>query len=86
MSENNDGLARIFGSNFTQVDAYENTPEDYEEAPEATDDMIARGRILRDYGREELIRLWVPTAITDRWRASGADWQERMIARLSEPL
>ncbi len=86
MSENNDGSVRTYGSDFAKVDAYENTAEDYEEAPEATEEMIARGRILRDDGREELIRLWIPVAIADRWRKSGPDWQERMIATLSEPL
>ncbi|OEZ63021.1 BrnA antitoxin family protein [Duganella sp. HH105] len=77
-----------YGSNFTLVDAHEIQNEEYEELPELTDEMIPRGT-LQDGEQpidsvDKLISLKLPTAVIERWQATGPDWQKRMIDLLSK--
>lgn len=64
-------------------------PEEYEELPELTDEMLLRAKI-RKGGRpvsanpRKLISLRLPTDVIERWKATGAGWQTRMAERLSK--
>lgn len=44
MPENNDATTRKIGSDMAKVDAYVLQPEDYEDAPELTDEEFARSQ------------------------------------------
>ena len=82
------GLRRL-GSDMARVDAHVITPEEYEEIPELTEEMIARG-VFKRRGRpispnpKKLITLRLPADIIEKWKASGPGWQTRMAARLSK--
>jgi uncharacterized protein (DUF4415 family) len=71
------------------VDAHVITPDEYEELPELTDEMFARG-VVKRAGRpvsvnpKKLITLRLPADVIEKWRASGPGWQTRMAARLSK--
>lgn len=78
-----------YGSNFTLVDAHEIQHEEYEELPELTDEMIARGTLQDgeqpiDSRVNQLISLKLTAAVIERWQATGPDWQQRMIDLLSK--
>jgi len=76
-------------SDLARVDAHAVTPQEYEELPELTDDMLARGRVNKG-GRpvssnpRKLISLRLPADVIERWKATGAGWQTRMADRLSK--
>jgi len=63
--------------------------DEYEDLPELTDEMLARGRVNKG-GRpvsrnpRKLISLRLPADVIDRWKATGAGWQTRMAERLSK--
>ena len=73
---------------MARVDAHVIQPEEYEELPELTDEMLARG-VLKKGGRpyspnpRKLISLRLPADVIERWRATGPGWQTRMAERLS---
>jgi uncharacterized protein (DUF4415 family) len=75
-------------SDMARVDAHVIQPEEYEELPELTDEMLARG-VLKKGGRpyspnpRKLISLRLPADVIERWRATGPGWQTRMAERLS---
>jgi uncharacterized protein (DUF4415 family) len=77
------------GSDLARVDAHVIQPEEYEELPELTDEMIARG-VWKRRGRpispnpKKLITLRLPADIIEKWKATGPGWQTRMAARLSK--
>ena len=83
------GSRRRLGSDLAKVDAHVITPEEYEEIPELTDEMLARG-VVKRAGRpvstnpKKLITLRLPADVIEKWRASGPGWQMRMAARLSK--
>jgi uncharacterized protein (DUF4415 family) len=62
-------------------------PEEYEELPELTDDMLARAKVNKG-GRpvsrnpRKLISLRLPVDVIERWKATGPGWQTRMAERL----
>jgi uncharacterized protein (DUF4415 family) len=70
------------------VDAHVITPEEYEEIPELTEEMFARG-VFKRAGRpisqnpKKLITLRLPADVIEKWKATGPGWQTRMAARLS---
>jgi len=80
---------RSLGSDLARVDAHVIQPEEYEELPEWTDEMLARA-VLKRRGRpisrnpKKLITLRLPANVIEKWRASGPGWQTRMAARLSK--
>ena len=68
---------------LAKFDAHVIQPEEYEEIPELTDEMFARGVFKRagrpvavDPRRQVTIRL--PESVLASWRRSGAGWQSRM--------
>lgn len=80
---------RSLKSDLTRVDAHKVRPEEYEELPELTDDMLARAKVNKG-GRplspnpRKLISLRLPADVIERWKATGPGWQTRMAERLSK--
>jgi uncharacterized protein (DUF4415 family) len=79
---------RTLGSDLARVDAHVIQPKEYEELPELTDEMLARG-VWKRRGRpispnpKKLITLRLPANVIEKWKATGPGWQTRMAARLS---
>jgi uncharacterized protein (DUF4415 family) len=79
---------RTLGSDLARVDAHVIKPEEYEELPELTAEMLARG-VWKRRGRpvspnpKKLITLRLPANVIEKWKATGPGWQTRMAARLS---
>ena len=76
------------GSELTRVAAHVIQPEEYEELPELTDDMLARGKINkggrpRSLDPKKLISIRLPETVIQKWRATGPGWQTRMAEKLS---
>ncbi len=80
---------RSLGSDLARVDAHVIQPHEYEELPELTDEMLARGTVNKG-GRpkaanpRKLISIRLPEDVIERWRATGPGWQTRMAARLAK--
>lgn len=80
---------RSSGSDLARVDAHVIQPHEYEELPELTDDMLARGAVNKG-GRprlanpRKLISIRLPEDVIQRWRATGPGWQTRMADRLAK--
>ena len=79
---------RSLGSDLTKVAAHVIEPAEYDELPELTADMLARGKINRG-GRpvslnpKKLISIRLPEDVIARWRATGPGWQTRMAEKLA---
>lgn len=90
MAAKNRASRRSLGSDLKHVDAHVIQKKEYEELPELTDDMLARGRVNKD-GRpraeipRKLISIRLPESVIERWRATGPGWQARMADRLAKP-
>jgi uncharacterized protein (DUF4415 family) len=73
---------------LARVDAHVIQPEEYEELPELTDEMLARG-VWKRAGRpisqnpKKLITIRLPADVIEKWRATGPGWQTRMAKRLA---
>jgi uncharacterized protein (DUF4415 family) len=69
------------------VDAHAIQPEEYEDLPELTDEMLARA-VFKKAGRprsvkpRQMISLRLPPEVIARWKATGPGWQTRMAKRL----
>ena len=80
---------RTLGSDLKRVDAHVIKPEEYDELPELTDEMLGRA-VLKKAGRprspnpRQLISLRLPPEVIARWRATGPGWQTRMAKRLED--
>ena len=79
---------RSLGSDLSKVAAHVIQPEEYEELPELTDDMIARGRVNkggrpRSENPKKLISIRLPEDVIQKWRATGPGWQTRMAEMLT---
>ena len=89
MNVNKPTSRRSLTSNLKQVDAHNIVPQEYEELPEFTEDMLARAK-LKKGGRplspnpRKSISLRLPPEVIERWRATGPGWQTRMAERLSK--
>jgi uncharacterized protein (DUF4415 family) len=76
------------GSDLKQVDEHVIQPAEYEDLPELTDEMFARGTVNRG-GRpkavnpKKLISIRLTEDVIQRWRATGPGWQTRMAEKLS---
>jgi uncharacterized protein (DUF4415 family) len=76
-------------SDLVRVDAHVVTPEEFEELPELTEEMLARAKINKG-GRpvspnpRKLISLRLPADVIERWKATGPGWQTRMAERLDK--
>ena len=70
------------------MDAHTVQPEEYEDLPALTSEMLSRAKVNKG-GRplstnpRQLISLRLPVDVIERWRATGAGWQTRMGERLS---
>ena len=79
---------RSLGSDLARVAAHVIQPEEYDELPELTDDMLARGKVNkggrpRSEDPKKLISIRLPETVIQKWRATGPRWQTRMAERLS---
>lgn len=89
MKEKKRATARKLGSNLKKVDAHVIQPHEYDEIPEVTDEMIARG-FFKPIGRPLAtdprlqVTLRLPASKLARWKASGRGWQTRMAALLEK--
>ena len=89
MTANKPASRRSLKSDLARVDAHKVRPEEYDELPELTDEMLARAKINKG-GRpvspnpRKLISLRLPVDVIERWKATGAGWQTRMVERLSK--
>ena len=87
MNANKGVSRRSLRSDLARVDAHRVQPEEYEELPELTDDMLARAKVNKG-GRplsrnpRKLISLRLPVDVIERWKATGPGWQTRMAERL----
>lgn len=76
-------------SDLARVDAHILQPDEFEELPELTNEMLARAKVNKG-GRpvssnpRKLISLRLPSDVIERWKATGAGWQTRMAERLSK--
>ena len=72
-----------------RVDARAVQPEEYEDLPELTEEMLSRAKVNKG-GRplspnpRKLISLRLPADVIERWKATGPGWQTRMAERLSK--
>jgi len=89
MTANKRASRRSLGSDLARVDAHVVQPHEYEDAPELTDEMLARG-VVNKGGRprsanpRKLISIRLPEDVIERWRATGPGWQTRMADRLAK--
>ena len=89
MKEKKRAPRRSWKSDLARVDAHSVKPEEYQELPELTEEMLARARINKG-GRplspnpRRLISLRLPADVIERWRATRPGWQTRMAERLSK--
>lgn len=86
---NKSASPRSLKSDLSRVDAHAVQPEEYEELPELTEDMLARAQVNKG-GRplspnpRKLISLRLPADVIERWKATGPGWQTRMAERLGK--
>ena len=89
MTANKPESPRSLKSDLARVDVHKIRTEEYKELPELTDQMLARAKVNRG-GRpvspnpRKLISLRLPVDVIERWKATGAGWQTRMVERLSK--
>jgi uncharacterized protein (DUF4415 family) len=89
MNANRPASRRSLKSDLARVDAHTVKPEEYEELPELTEEMLGRAKVNKG-GRplspnsRKLISLRLPVDVIARWKATGPGWQTRMAERLSK--
>ncbi|AOF83403.1 hypothetical protein BSY238_585 [Methyloversatilis sp. RAC08] len=80
--------APSLGSDLNRVDRHVIQPAEYDDLPELTDEMLARG-VVNKGGRpraanpKRLISIRLTEDVIQRWRATGPGWQTRMAEKLS---
>lgn len=80
---------RTLGSDLARSDAHVIAPEEFDELPELSDEMLERA-IVNKGGRprspnpRQLISLRLPAEVIERWRSTGPGWQTRMADRLAQ--
>jgi len=89
MDANKDAINLSLKTDFENSDADDITPEEYEEAPELTDELLAQATLMHGQQEiysfpKELITLPLPRTIFDQWVATGPGWYERMAERLRD--
>jgi uncharacterized protein (DUF4415 family) len=77
------------GSDMARVDAHVIQVSEYDEIPELTDAMIAKGTVNkggrpRSPNPRKLISIRLPEDVIERWRATGPGWQSRMAEGISK--
>ena len=89
MSASKHESAPTLKADLGRLDSHITKPDEYEELPELTSDMLRRGTVKRagrpvatDPRRQVTIR--VPQSVLSAWKASGPGWQTRMAELLSK--
>jgi uncharacterized protein (DUF4415 family) len=88
MNESKRASRRSLGSDLDKVDAHVIQPEEYDELPELSDEMLARESVNKG-GRprapnpKKLISIRLTEDVIQRWRATGPGWQTRMAEKLT---
>ncbi|MES2127794.1 MAG: BrnA antitoxin family protein [Pseudomonadota bacterium] len=82
-------LPLSFGSDFERIDQHVVQESEYEDLPELTDEMLARGVVKKggrpvSGNRRKLISLRLPADVIARWKATGPGWQTRMAELISK--
>jgi uncharacterized protein (DUF4415 family) len=82
-------MPNSYATDFEALDAHEIQPEEYEDLPELTEEMLKQSTLMRGeqviYSfPKELITLPLPHDTFERWVATGPGWYERMAARLRD--
>jgi uncharacterized protein (DUF4415 family) len=77
------------GSDLARVATHVIQPEEYDELPELTDEMLARGKVSkggrpRSANPKRLISIRLTEDVIQRWRATGPGWQTRMAEKLTK--
>ena len=88
MSASKHASHRSLGSDLAEVAAHVIQPQEYDELPELTNDMLARGQVNkggrpRSENPKKLISIRLSEDVISRWRATGPGWQTRMAERLT---
>lgn len=88
MTESKRASRHSLKSDLPRVAAHVIQPEEYEELPELTDDMLARGTVNkggrpRSLNPKRLISIRLTEDVIERWRSTGPGWQTRMAEKLS---
>lgn len=76
------------GSDLARVAAHQIQPQEYDELPELTDEMLAQGKVNkggrpRSTNPKRLISIRLTEDVIQRWRATGPGWQTRMAEKLA---
>lgn len=79
---------RSLGSDLDRVAAHVIQPDEYDELPELTDDMLRRGSVNkggrpRSVNPKKLISIRLPEDVIQKWRSTGPGWQTRMAEKLA---
>jgi uncharacterized protein (DUF4415 family) len=77
------------GSDLARVATHVIQPEEYDELPELTEAMLARGKVSkggrpRSVNPKRLISIRLTEDVIQRWRATGPGWQTRMAEKLTK--
>ncbi len=88
MTASKQASPRSLGSDLAKVAAHVIKPEEYDELPELTGDMLARGQVNkggrpRSDNPKKLISIRLPEDVIEKWRATGPGWQTRMAEKLA---
>ena len=89
MNANRPASRRSLKSDLARVDAHAVQPEEYDDLPELTEEMLSRAKVNKG-GRpltpnpRKLISLRLPADVIERWKATGPGWQTRLAERLSK--
>ena len=88
MTANKRASRPSLGSDLSRVATHVIQPQEYEELPELTEEMLARGKVNkggrpRSPNPKRLISIRLTEDVIERWRATGPGWQTRMAERLS---
>ncbi len=89
MNANKPVSRRALKSNLARVDAHVVKPEEYQDLPELTEEMLTRAKVNKG-GRpvsanpRKLISIRLPVNVIEKWKATGPGWQTRMADRLSK--
>jgi len=80
-----------YGSDLARVAEHVIQPEEYEELPELTDEMLARGKVCkggrpRSLNPKKLISIRLTEDVIQKWRATGPGWQTRMAEKLTKSV
>ena len=91
MTANKRVSPRFLGSDLAKVAKHIIRSEEYDELPELTDDMLARGRVNkggrpRSENPKKLISIRLPEDVILKWRATGPGWQTRMADKLARAV